>query len=155
MYCDLWPYVLSPLDFQIQRRIVSAETIRWNTVNVNWDAGNLKFSQCLCLARPRHRLKIEYLFLFEILSKIDLFMFIVKSMHYAPQLSGIVCAAWKVSGTFTTSATAVTTGKCSKGFEVSSICCDLLKNLWLVLSCELHGNNSTARNLIAKHVLRH
>ena len=77
--------------------------------------------------RPRRRLKIEYLFLFEILSKIDLFMFIVKSMHYAPQLSGIVCAAWKVSGTFTTSATAVTTGKCSKGFEVSSIFCDLLK----------------------------
>ena len=102
--------------------------------------------------RPRHRLKIEYLFLFEILSKIDLFMFIVKSMHYAPQLSGIVCAAWKVSGTFTTSATAVTTGKCSKGFEVSSIFCDLLKYWWLVLSCKLHGNNSTTRNFNAKQV---
>ena len=32
MYCDLWPYVLWPLDFQIQKRIVSAETIWENTV---------------------------------------------------------------------------------------------------------------------------
>ena len=32
MYCDLWPYVLWPLDFQIQKRIVSAETIWGNTV---------------------------------------------------------------------------------------------------------------------------
>ena len=33
MYCDLWPYVLWPLDFQIQKRIVSAETIWGNTVS--------------------------------------------------------------------------------------------------------------------------
>ena len=33
MYCDLWPYVLWPLDFQIQKRIVSVETIWGNTVN--------------------------------------------------------------------------------------------------------------------------
>ena len=32
MYCDLWPYVLCPLDFQVQKRIVSAETIWENTV---------------------------------------------------------------------------------------------------------------------------
>ena len=32
MYCDLWPYVLWPLHFQIQKRIVSAETIWGNTV---------------------------------------------------------------------------------------------------------------------------
>ena len=32
MYCDLWPYVLWPLDFRIQERIVSAETIWRNTV---------------------------------------------------------------------------------------------------------------------------
>ena len=32
MYCHLWPYVLSPLDFQIQKGIVSAETLRGNTV---------------------------------------------------------------------------------------------------------------------------
>ena len=32
MYCDLWPYVLWPLDFQIQKIIVSAETIWGNTV---------------------------------------------------------------------------------------------------------------------------
>ena len=31
MFCDLWFYVLRPLDFQIQKRIVSAETIRGNT----------------------------------------------------------------------------------------------------------------------------
>ena len=35
MYCDLWPYVLWPLDFQIQKRIVSAETIWGNTVCTN------------------------------------------------------------------------------------------------------------------------
>ena len=34
MYCDLWSYVLWPLDFQIQKRIVSAETIWGNTVYV-------------------------------------------------------------------------------------------------------------------------
>ena len=34
MYCDLWPYVLWPLDFQIQKRIVSAETIWGNTVYI-------------------------------------------------------------------------------------------------------------------------
>ena len=34
MYCDLWPYVLWPLDFKIQKRIVSAETIRGNTVHM-------------------------------------------------------------------------------------------------------------------------
>ena len=33
MYCDLWPYVLWPLHFQIQKRIVSAETIWGNTVD--------------------------------------------------------------------------------------------------------------------------
>ena len=33
MYCDLWPYVLWPLDFQIQKRIVSVETIWGNTVD--------------------------------------------------------------------------------------------------------------------------
>ena len=33
MYCDLWPYVLWPLDFQIQKRIVSAEYIWGNTVS--------------------------------------------------------------------------------------------------------------------------
>jgi hypothetical protein len=27
MYCDFWPYELWPLDFQVQKRIVSAETI--------------------------------------------------------------------------------------------------------------------------------
>ena len=32
MYYDLWPYVLWPLDFQIQKRIVSAETTWGNTV---------------------------------------------------------------------------------------------------------------------------
>ena len=32
MHCDLWPYVLWPLDFRIQKRIVSAETIWDNTV---------------------------------------------------------------------------------------------------------------------------
>ena len=32
MYFDLWPYLLWPLDFQIQKRIVSAETIWGNTV---------------------------------------------------------------------------------------------------------------------------
>ena len=32
MYCDFWPYVLWSLDFQIQKRIVSAETIWGNTV---------------------------------------------------------------------------------------------------------------------------
>ena len=32
MYCDPWPYVLWPLDFQIQKIIVSAETIWGNTV---------------------------------------------------------------------------------------------------------------------------
>ena len=31
MYYDLWPYVQRPLDFEIQKRIVSAETIRENT----------------------------------------------------------------------------------------------------------------------------
>ena len=36
MYCDLWPYVLWPLDFQIQKRIVSAETIWENTVYISW-----------------------------------------------------------------------------------------------------------------------
>ena len=34
MYFDLWPYVLWPLDFQIQKRIVSAETIWGNTVYI-------------------------------------------------------------------------------------------------------------------------
>ena len=33
MYCDLWHYVLWPLDFQIQKRIVSTETIWGNTVH--------------------------------------------------------------------------------------------------------------------------
>ena len=40
MYCDLWPYVLWPLDFQIQKRIVSvvsAETIWGNTVSKFFD----------------------------------------------------------------------------------------------------------------------
>ena len=32
MYCDLWPYVPWPLDFHFQKRILSAETIRGNTV---------------------------------------------------------------------------------------------------------------------------
>ena len=32
MYCDLCPYVLWPLEFQIQKRIVSAETIWGKTV---------------------------------------------------------------------------------------------------------------------------
>ena len=32
MYCDLWPYVLWSLDLQIQKRLVSAETIWENTV---------------------------------------------------------------------------------------------------------------------------
>ena len=32
IYCDLWPYVLWPFDFQIQKRIVSVETIWGNTV---------------------------------------------------------------------------------------------------------------------------
>ena len=32
IYCDLWPYVLWPLDFQIKKRMVSAETIWGNTV---------------------------------------------------------------------------------------------------------------------------
>ena len=32
MYCDLWPYLLWPLDFQIQKRIVYEETIWGNTV---------------------------------------------------------------------------------------------------------------------------
>ena len=32
MYFDLWPYVLWPLDFQIQKRIVSSETMWGNTV---------------------------------------------------------------------------------------------------------------------------
>ena len=35
MYCDLWPYVLWPLDFGIQIGIVSAETIWGNTVGIN------------------------------------------------------------------------------------------------------------------------
>ena len=37
MYCDLWPYVLWPLEFQIQKRIVSAETIWGNTVYLFWE----------------------------------------------------------------------------------------------------------------------
>ena len=36
MYCDLWPYVLWPLDLQMQKRIVSAETIWGNTVYSVW-----------------------------------------------------------------------------------------------------------------------
>ena len=32
MYCDLWPYLLWPLDFQIQKRIISSETIWGYTV---------------------------------------------------------------------------------------------------------------------------
>ena len=35
MYCDPWSYVLWPLHFQIQKRIVSAETIWGNTVDIN------------------------------------------------------------------------------------------------------------------------
>ena len=31
-YCDLWPYLLWPLDFQIQKRIISSETIWGYTV---------------------------------------------------------------------------------------------------------------------------
>ena len=34
MYCDLWPYVLWPLDFQIQKRIISVENIWGNMVCV-------------------------------------------------------------------------------------------------------------------------
>ena len=34
MYCDLWPYVLWPLDFQIQKRIISVETMWVNSVLV-------------------------------------------------------------------------------------------------------------------------
>ena len=33
MFCDLWPYILWPLDFIIQKRIVSDETIWGNTVS--------------------------------------------------------------------------------------------------------------------------
>ena len=32
MYFDRWPYVLSPLDFQIQKGKVSAETLQGNMV---------------------------------------------------------------------------------------------------------------------------
>jgi hypothetical protein len=33
MCCNLWPYILWPLDFQIKKRIVFAETIWGNTVS--------------------------------------------------------------------------------------------------------------------------
>ena len=38
MYCDLWPYVLWPLAFQIQKRIISSETIWGNPVYVKFRA---------------------------------------------------------------------------------------------------------------------
>ena len=42
MYCDIWPYVLWPLDFQIQKRIVSAETIWGNMViKIEFEKGSL------------------------------------------------------------------------------------------------------------------
>ena len=57
MYCDLWPYVLWPLDYQIQKRIVFAETIWGNTVRkwstyVTFCSGKytLRSLQCLWLA---------------------------------------------------------------------------------------------------------
>ena len=34
MYCNIWPYVLWQLDFQIQKRIFSMETIWRNTVSI-------------------------------------------------------------------------------------------------------------------------
>ena len=60
LYCDLWPYVLWPLDFQIQKRIVSSETI-WgntngplgNTVYESWKATNIKFMQAIKMAGPQ------------------------------------------------------------------------------------------------------
>ena len=42
MYCDLWPYVLFSLDFQIQKRIVSAETI-WG--NIGTERGVMEVTQ--------------------------------------------------------------------------------------------------------------
>ena len=41
MCCDLWPYVLWPLDFQSQKRIFSAETIWGNRVTwkIFWISG--------------------------------------------------------------------------------------------------------------------
>ena len=44
MYCDIWPYVLWPLDFQIQKRIVAAETIWGNTVYGSLAFGNFGHS---------------------------------------------------------------------------------------------------------------
>ena len=46
MYCDLWPYVLCPLDLQIQKRIVSAETIGGNTV-VPFEFGRVTISRAV------------------------------------------------------------------------------------------------------------
>ena len=55
MYCDLWPYVLWPLDFQVQKRIVSAEIIWGNTVILNIRNQLLKLSQ---LGNPRKSVEI-------------------------------------------------------------------------------------------------
>ena len=47
MYCDLWPYLLWPLDFQIQKRIVSAETT-WENMVSDWNSYVYNF-QMFCV----------------------------------------------------------------------------------------------------------
>ena len=47
MYCDLWPYVLCPLDFQIQKRIDSAETT-WENMVSDWNSYVYNF-QMFCV----------------------------------------------------------------------------------------------------------
>ena len=49
MYCELWPYVLWPLDFQIQKRIVSAETL-WGNM-VYWKLSKLRVAKITKIAK--------------------------------------------------------------------------------------------------------
>ena len=62
MYCDLWPYVLWPLDFQIQKRIVSAEAIWGNAVvNGNWETVDEKKNVCKTARRAHSQKNIDCL----------------------------------------------------------------------------------------------
>ena len=51
MYYELWPYILCPLDFQFQKRILSAKTIPRNTVSEKTQIFRTLESSCILSRR--------------------------------------------------------------------------------------------------------
>ena len=92
MYCDLWPYVLWPLDFQIQKRILSAETIWGNTVFRIWFLVTGRWNETII----RPMFKYLWLSKYQLIAKPEIYIPLCLNLE-KPEIYIPVCLNFKLS----------------------------------------------------------